>query len=54
MNYETKTKVVYKCFDKDKEIFDFIDYSLKSKCFDDSAKLSVSKMKDKKTNFSEE
>ena len=32
-------------FNKDKEIIYFINYSSKSKCFDDSNKLVVDKMK---------
>ena len=42
--YEIKTEVVYKDFSKDEEMFDFSNYSTKSK-YDDSDKLIVGKMK---------
>ena len=44
MIYEIKTEVVYKDFSKDEEMFDFSNYSTKSK-YDDSDKLIVGKMK---------
>ena len=44
---EIKTEDVYKDFSNDKEIFDFSDYSTKSKYYDNSNKLVVGKMKDK-------
>ena len=43
--YEVKAEYVYENFSKDKEIFDFSNYSVKSKC-DDSNKLVAGKMKD--------
>ena len=46
--YEIKTKYVYEKFSKDKEMFDFSNYSDKSKYYDDSKKLVVDEMKDKK------
>ena len=44
--YEIKTEDVYEDFRKNKEMFDFSNYSAKSKCCDDSNKLVVGKMKD--------
>ena len=44
--YEIKTKDVYEDFSSDKEMFDFSDYSTKSKHYDDSNKLVIGKMKD--------
>ena len=44
--YEIKTEDVYKDFSNDKEMFDFSNYSAKSKCYDNSNKLVVGKMKD--------
>ena len=44
--YEIKTKDVYEDFSSDKEMFDFSDYSTKSKHYDDSKKLVIGKMKD--------
>ena len=44
--YEIKTEDVYEDFSKDKGMFDFNDYSAKSKYYDDSYKLVVGKMKD--------
>ena len=38
---------VYKDFSKDKDMFNFSNYSAKSKYHDDSNKLVVGKMKDK-------
>ena len=46
--YEIKTEDVYEDFSKDKEMFDFNNYSAKSKYYDDSNKLVVCKMKYKK------
>ena len=46
--YEIKTEDVYEDFSKDKEMFDFSNYSAKSKYYDDSNKLVVCKMKYKK------
>ena len=45
--YEIKMEHVYENFDSNKEIFDFSNYSTKSKYFDDSNKLIIGKMKDK-------
>ena len=42
--YEIKTEHVYKDFNKDKRMFDFSNYSTKSKYYDDSNKLVVGKM----------
>ena len=44
--YEVKTEDVYEDFSKDKEMFDFSNYSYKSKYDDDLNKLVVGKMKD--------
>ena len=44
--YEIKTENVYEDFSSDKEIFDFSNYSTKSKCYDNSNKLVFGKMKD--------
>ena len=44
--YDIKTKDVYEDVSKDKEMFDFSNYSPKSKYFDDSNKLVAGKMKD--------
>ena len=43
--YEIKTDDVSEDFSNDKEMFDFSNYSPKSKYFDDSNKLVVGKMK---------
>ena len=43
---EIKTEDVYEDFNRDKEIFDFSNYSTKSKYYDNSNKLVVGKMKD--------
>ena len=45
--YEIKTHDIYKDFGNDKEMFDFSNYSAKSKYYDNSNKLVVGKMKDK-------
>ena len=44
--YKIKTEDVYKDFSNDKEMFEFSNYSSKSKCYDHSNKLVVHKMKD--------
>ena len=44
--YEIKTDDIYKDFSSDKEMFDFTNYLTKSKCYDDSNKLIMGKMKD--------
>ena len=44
--YEIKTEDVYEDFSNDKEMFDFSNYSTKSKYYDNSNKLVVGKMKD--------
>ena len=44
--YEIKTEDVYKDFSNNKEMFDFSNDSTKSKCYDNSNKLVVGKMKD--------
>ena len=43
--YEIKTEDVYKDFSSDKEMFEFSNYSTKSKYYDNSNKLVVGKMK---------
>ena len=47
--YEIKTKDVYKDCSNDKEMFDFSNYSTKSKYYDNSNKLVVGKIKDETT-----
>ena len=44
--YETKTENVWKDFSSDKDIFDFSNYSSKSKYYDNSNKLAIGNMKD--------
>ena len=44
--YKIKTEDVYEDFSCDKEMFDFSNYSSKSKYYDDSNKLVSGKMKD--------
>ena len=44
---EIKNKDAYEDFSKDKETFDFSNYSGKSKYYDDSNKLTDARMKDK-------
>ena len=44
--YEIKTEDVYEDFSSNKEMFDFSNYSTKSKYHDDSNKLVIGKMKD--------
>ena len=43
--YEIKTEDVYEHFSNEKEMFNFSNYSTKSKCYDNSDKLVVDKMK---------
>ena len=43
--YETKTEDVYEDFSNNKEMFDFSNYSTKSKYYDNSNELVVGKMK---------
>ena len=43
--YEIKTEDIYEDFSDDKEMFDFSNYSTKSKLYDNSNKLLI-KMKD--------
>ena len=45
--YEIKTEDVYEDFNKDKEIFDFSNYSGKSIYYDGSNKLVVGKIRAK-------
>ena len=44
--YEIKTEDVHENFSSDKEMFDFRNYSTKSKYYDDSKKLVIEKLKD--------
>ena len=44
--YEIKTEDVYEDFSKNKELFDFSDYSSESKYYNDSNKFAFHKMKD--------
>ena len=44
--YEIKTEGVYAGFSNKKEMFDFSNYSIKSKCYDNWSKLVVGKIKD--------
>ena len=44
--YEIKTEDLYKDFSNEKEMFDFSNYSTKSKYYDNSNKLVVGKMED--------
>ena len=44
--YEIRTDDVYEDFSNNKEIFDYSNYSTKSKYYDHSSKLVVAKMKD--------
>ena len=44
--YEIKTEDVYEDFSTDNEMFDFSNYSTKSKHHDDSNKVIIGKMKD--------
>ena len=49
LKYEIKTEDVYEDFSNDKEMFDFSNYSTKSKYYDNSNKLVVGSMKDETT-----
>ena len=49
--YEIKTEVFCKDFSSYKEMFDFNNYSTKSKYYGDSNKLVIGKMKDKTRGF---
>ena len=44
--YEFKTEDVHEDFSEDEEMFDFSNYSRKSRYYDDSNKLIVGKIKD--------
>ena len=44
--YEIKTEDVYEDFSSNKELFDFSNYSTKSKYYDNSNKLVIRKIKD--------
>ena len=44
--YEIRTEDVYEDFSSDKQIFDFSNYSIKSKYYDNLNKLNIGKMKD--------
>ena len=44
--YEIKTEDIYEDFSSNKEMFDFSNYSTKSKYYDDSNKLAIEKMND--------
>ena len=44
--HKIKTEDVYEDFNSDKEMFDFSDYSTKSKYYNDSNKLVIGRMKD--------
>ena len=48
---EMKSAEVYEDFSKGKEMFDFSNYSAKSKYYDDSNKLAIGKMKPKIYSF---
>ena len=45
--YEIKTEDVYEGFSDEKEMFDCSNYPTKSKCYDNSDKLVLGKMKEK-------
>ena len=44
--YEIKTDDIYEDFSSNREMFDFSNYSTKSKYYDDSNKLAIEKMND--------
>ena len=44
--YEIRTEDVYEDFSSYKQMFDFSNYSIKSKYYDNSNKLNIGKMKD--------
>ena len=50
--YEIKTEDVYEDFSNDKEIFDFSNYSTKSKYYHNSNKLVIGKMKNETVGHS--
>ena len=50
--HEIKNKDVYQDFSNDKEMFDFGNYSTKSKYYDNSKILMVGKMKDETAGVS--
>ena len=52
--YEIKTKDVYKDCSNDKEMFDFSNYSTKSKYYDNLNKLVVGKMKEETADVATE
>ena len=54
LRYEIKTEDVYENFSQDKEIFDFLNYSLISKFDDDSNNLVIDKMRDETGNVAVE
>ena len=45
--YEIRTEDVYEDFSSDNQMFDFSNYSIKSKYYDNLNKLNIGKMKDK-------
>ena len=47
LKYGTKFEDVYEDFSSDNEMFDFSNYSTKSKYYNDSNKLVIGKLKDK-------
>ena len=49
--YEIKTEDVYKYFSSDKDMFDFSNYSTKSKYYDNSNKLVLWKMNEETSGF---
>ena len=44
--YEIRTEDIYEDFSSDKQMFDFSNYSIKSKYYDNLNKLNIGKMKD--------
>ena len=44
--YEIRTEDVYEDFSSDNQMFDFSNYSIKSKYYDNLNKLNIGKMKD--------
>ena len=52
--YEIKTEDVYEDYSSDKEMFDFSNYSTKSKYYDNSNKLVIGKMKNETGGFAVE
>ena len=49
--HEIKTEDVYKDFSNDKEMFDFSNYSTKSKYYDNSNKLDVCEIREETASF---